>query len=434
MTCIKRLVVDNFQSHEHTAVEFGTGLNVVVGPSDCGKSALVRALRWVLYNEPRGANFIRVGAKVCQVRIELDEGTVVTRLRSRSGKNQYLLKRPGENELVFEGFGSEIPLEIIQATGVRKIFIDERSKAELNLGPQLEGPFLLAENGAVRAKVIGQLGGVHILDWAQRSVHTELRRLREEEKRDQDELLQVAASLRSYEHLPDLEERITQLGELVSRAAEVTEKIAELSALQWECEENKAAITKVEQVLAALAQLKQGEQKYQQLVELSEGFLNLFNLNTEINQVNRQLEKASVVITGTGQVSDMDEYLQRISPLFQEWRDFHQIGQDLGQIARYVRNILFIAERTKELGKVEGHLVNIEEAEHRLNVYRDLWKEWQDHEKSYRGACLAAEHYQREIDQHLRDFRKLLLKLGKCPVCFGELDVDAVNRVLDEYR
>jgi len=29
---------------------------------------------------------------------------------------------------------------------------------ELNFGTQLEGPFLLAENGAVRAKVIGQLG------------------------------------------------------------------------------------------------------------------------------------------------------------------------------------------------------------------------------------------------------------------------------------
>lgn len=47
MSYIKKLVVDNFQSHEHTEVEFGPGLNVIVGPSDHGKSALVRALRWL---------------------------------------------------------------------------------------------------------------------------------------------------------------------------------------------------------------------------------------------------------------------------------------------------------------------------------------------------------------------------------------------------
>ena len=55
MTNIKKIIIDNFQSHEHTEIEFGPGLNVIVGPSDYGKSAVVRALRWVLYNEPRGA-------------------------------------------------------------------------------------------------------------------------------------------------------------------------------------------------------------------------------------------------------------------------------------------------------------------------------------------------------------------------------------------
>ena len=88
----------------------------------------------------------------------MNDGTLITRLRSTTGKNQYLLRKPDGEELVFEGFGNEIPAEIIQASGVRKIFIDEHNKVELNFGAQLEGPFLLAENGAVRAKVIGQLG------------------------------------------------------------------------------------------------------------------------------------------------------------------------------------------------------------------------------------------------------------------------------------
>ena len=419
MSSIKRLVIDNFQSHEHTEVEFGLGLNVVVGPSDFGKSALVRALRWVLYNEPRGANFIRVGSKVCQVKVEMDDGTIVARLRSTTGKNQYLLKMPGEEELVFEGFGSDIPVEIIQATGVRKIVIDERSRVELNLGGQLEGPFLLAENGAVRAKVIGQLGGVHILDWAQRSVNTELRRLGEREKRCQEELGKLSEALKSYDHLPELQEKIEQIGVLVHQAEEDAVKVEELTALQSEWEENRRALAGVERVLAALDQLSQAEVGYRQLEKCSEEHRNLVNLYMEICQVNQQLERADQVLTNTGQVPALNEYLQKVEPLFREWRELSQIAGDLENIAQYLKKTLFITRRTKELGKVEKRLTDIEESRRRWEVYRELWLGWQEHEKAYRGSCLAAERYQKEINRHLLDFREFLLRIGRCPVDAG---------------
>lgn len=434
MNSIKRLIVDNFQSHKHTEVEFGPGLNVIVGPSDFGKSALVRALRWVLYNEPRGANFIRVGSKVCQVKVEMDDGSVVTRLRSTTGKNQYLLKRPGEDELIFEGFGNDVPVEVIQTTGIRKIVIDERSKVELNLGAQLEGPFLLAENGAIRAKVIGQLGGVHILDWAQRSVNTELHRLGEQEKRCQDELQQLSEALKSYEHLPQLQEKIEQIGILVHQIEDAAGKIEELTAIKSEWEENKRALAGVEQVLASMDQLNQAEMGCRQLEKCSEEYRNLVSLYMEICQVNRQLKQADQVIKDTAQVPVVGEYLQRVDPLFREWRELSLIAGDLKNITHYLNKILCITERTKELGKVEKKVADIEEIRRRWDVYRELWLEWQEHEKAYRGSCLAAERYQKEINGHLKEFQELLLRIGKCPVCFGDLDQEAVERVLDEYK
>ncbi len=434
MSCIRRLVIDNFQSHEHTEVEFGSGLNVVVGPSDFGKSALVRALRWVLYTEPRGANFIRAGTKVCQVKVEMDDGAVVTRLRSTTGKNQYLLKRPGEDELVFEGFGNEIPVEIIQVTGVRKIVIDERSKVELNLGAQLDGPFLLSENGAVRAKVIGQLGGVHILDWAQKSVNTELRRFGEQEKRCQEELLRLAEALKSYEHLPELQEKIEQIGVLVCKAEDVAGKIEELTALQSEWEENRRALAGVERVLAALERLEQAETGCRKLEKCSEEYRSLINLFIEISQVNRQVKQADQVIADTAQVPAVGEYLQRVDPLFREWRELSLIAGDLKNIAHYLKKILYITGRTKELEKVEKQLAEIEESRRMWELYLELWQRWQEHDKAYRGSCLAAQRCQKEINRHLLDFREFLLRIGKCPVCFGDLDQEAVERVLNEYK
>lgn len=434
MTNIKKIIIDNFQSHEHTEIEFGPGLNVIVGPSDYGKSAVVRALRWVLYNEPRGSSFIRAGAKVCKVTIELNNGTLITRLRSTTGKNQYLLRKPGKEELVFEGFGNEIPAEIIQTSGVRKIFIDDNNKVELNFGAQLEGPFLLAENGAVRAKVIGQLGGVHIIDLAQRSVNTDLRRLLEQEKRCQQELQQVTEALTAYEHLPELEKRIEQLEVLHQRIENASQMIEELSLLQSEWEENKAALAKNQRVLAAISRLDKAEAEYRKLEKTFDEFRSLITLEMEINQVNLQFERCVQVINETAQVPVIDAHLQKVDPLFQKWRELSRVQVELENIDRYLKKILFIKERTKELEKVENNLEKMEKNGRRLAVYQEMRQEWQELEKTYRGSCLAAERYQKEINQYLEKFREFLLKIERCPVCYGELDQEAVERVLDEYR
>lgn len=481
MNGIKRLIVENFQSHKKTMVEFEQGLNVIVGPSDFGKSALVRALRWVFYNEPRGANFIRAGARVCQVQVEMDDGCVVTRLRSTTGKNQYLLQRCGEDELVFEGFGNEIPVEIMQATGIRKIVVDERYKAELNLGAQLEAPFLLAENGAIKAKVIGQLGGVHILDWAQRSVNTELRRLGEQEKRRRDELEGLAEALKFYAHLPQLQERIRQIEALVHQVEEAAGKIEGLTALKSEWQENLAAVKRVEQVLTALGRLDEAERACRRLAECSVEYGNLLSLHMEIGQANHLLAKAGEILSALNRLEDVDaalrklaeyseEYrnfvglhteishvdrllaqteqvlantrhvpelgdcLQRADPLLREWQELSRIAADLENIDKYLRTVSFITERTKELGKAEKKLAEVEINRKRWDMYLELRQGWQEHEQALRGACLAAERYQKEIDSRLPNFREFLLKIGKCPVCFGKLDTEAVERVMDEYK
>ncbi len=434
MSDIKRLIVDNFQSHLHTEVEFGSGLNVVVGPSDFGKSALVRALRWLLYNEPRGANFIRAGAKVCKVTIEMEDGVKVTRLRSTTGKNQYLLQKPDQEKLVFEGFGSDVPVEIMQATKVRKVVIDEHNKVELNMGAQLDGPFLLAETGAIRAKVIGQLGGVHILDWAQRSVNTELRRLGEQENRSQAELEGISSALESYKHLPELFGKIDQLQTLLRQVEGIREKLLELSALKNEWEENTRARARMEKILAQLKGVEQAEGYYQRLKGYDGERRILMELIADLRRVNKQLHLIDQIITKTSQVPAADDRLEGAIPLFQQWRALSSIAEELQGIARGLQKVLQIAGQTKELALVEEQILKIEADRRRWEAYRQLWQGWREHEQSYQGTCLAAERFQKEIDQHLQDFEKVLLGIGKCPVCFGQLGQDEVERVLDEYK
>ena len=167
MGVISSLTLENFQSHKESKIVFDKGLTVIIGQTDQGKSAIIRALKWVLYNEPRGTDFITAGYRTCRVSLEMNDGTIITRERD-GNRNRYILIREG-NEQIFEGFGHNIPLDIIKAHGIPKVHIDVDTTSMVNLAEQLEAPFLVSENGSNRAKALGRLIGIHIIDAAQRA-------------------------------------------------------------------------------------------------------------------------------------------------------------------------------------------------------------------------------------------------------------------------
>ena len=74
MISITKLTLENFQSHKYTVINFDEGLNSIVGATDSGKTAIFRALKWALYNDPSGDYFIRTGEDYVSVKVELSNG------------------------------------------------------------------------------------------------------------------------------------------------------------------------------------------------------------------------------------------------------------------------------------------------------------------------------------------------------------------------
>jgi chromosome segregation ATPase len=481
MSSLRKLTVENFQSHEHSEVIFGPGLNVIVGPSDFGKSALVRALRWLFYNEPRGANFISVWARTCRITVEMDDGAKIARLRSTAGKNQYILQRPGEDELVYEGFGNEIPHEVVLASQIRKVQVDEHNSVELNFGAQLDGPFLLTENGAVRAKVIGQLGGVHILDWAQKSTATDLHRLREEDGQLVAGIAGIESALGAYTHLPVLETGIKQLEEKVARIEVITAAAASLEELQRQWRESSIVLAEADQALAALSLLERAEERARELesIDLQYGnltaiagdlgqveqqldsargriaalemmgdaeqrsdsletllgnYARMVQLDGEISQAVGQLARAEKVAGLTGAVPEAESAVQRVDALYRQWSELIRAAGDLAAVTASLKNADRIAAQTVHLERIDACLTAAGDGWQKLHSLSELWQDWQEEDRDCQGANLAAERYQKEMEQLLDDYGKLLAHLGRCPVCFGELTPEAVERALFEYR
>src|SRR3954469_19919904 len=73
---ITRITLDNFMSHSHTVIEPAAGLTVILGPNNCGKSAIVSALQTVC-GDHSGDFMVRHGEKECAVTIETEDGHVI---------------------------------------------------------------------------------------------------------------------------------------------------------------------------------------------------------------------------------------------------------------------------------------------------------------------------------------------------------------------
>ena len=225
MNFIEKIILVNFQSHVYSELSLSRGVNVIVGPSDSGKTAIMRALRWNMFNDPSGVEFVREGETEVSVTVRFQNSVEVERRRSRS-KNQYILRRPDEEELVFEGFGKNVPAEIEEAIGIKKIMLDDKKSLPLNFSDQLDGPFLLQETDAYKAQAIGRMVGVDLLDETMRDTLRDKKQISIRREFMEKDLEETEESLNAFSDLDDqnvLREKIKNILSSISELKEKTE-------------------------------------------------------------------------------------------------------------------------------------------------------------------------------------------------------------------
>lgn len=225
MNFIEKIILVNFQSHVYSELSLSRGVNVIVGPSDSGKTAIMRALRWNMFNDPSGVEFVREGESEVSVTVRFQNHVEVERRRSRS-KNQYILRRPDEEELIFEGFGKNVPKEIEEAIGIKKIMLDDKKSLPLNFSDQLDGPFLLQETDAYKAQAIGRMVGVDLLDETMRDTLRDKKQISLRRELMEKDLEETEKTLEAFSDLDDqiiLRERVEKLLNTVSELKEKTE-------------------------------------------------------------------------------------------------------------------------------------------------------------------------------------------------------------------
>lgn len=437
---IKKLSLRNFQSHRESDFEFLPGLNIIVGPSDQGKSAIIRALRWLIYNEPRGTGFIRAGEARCQVAVEMSTGVRVERIREESGKmNRYILEIPGEEPMVFERFNKEVPLEIRQALGINKLVIDRDRSIEINLSSQLEAPFLMEESGANRSKVLGRIANLHIIDAAQRDTIRDIGQANQEIGRLNEEIAEINLGLLDFQDIAEQDILLEEVTAAMDSLRQMEGQYQALQGLRERMTTTLEGMSEASRDLERLAQIDEA-QMIQQTLGVRIGELKQLEAIFAGFQANsRDKAVCEKTISSTSGLESAEVYLDQVRILRQEGFEHQATRKILRSLEADRRSkdneLLGCREDLVKLERIQQFedslqlLVNLERNLEQLNEVHKSHRLLRD---GIDRAESDLKKRQAQIESLADEFGEVLQQAGRCPTCFAEISSDVVERIRRE--
>ena len=332
---IKSIELQNFQSHHSTHIEPAPPgqLTVITGPSDSGKTAIIRALKWLLYNQPAGADFMRTGASMVRISVKFADGNIVTRERT-AATNRYKILQPGaEKPEVFEGFGATVPLEIQEITGVRTVKIADLDLM-LNLSEQLDGPFLGQKSisSPARAKILGKLAGTEEIDVAGASVGKDLYRRGQDEKRLAAEIEELAARIEEFAWIEELGEKIAALENLAARIKEQRELLVTLEEKRSELLRIQAEMNATQKVLKRWTVLPAIEAAVKEAEVAAVRCKMLKTLGVKLTDIQYGIEEAQEMIYRLRGLEAAEKVVQQTAQKFDRAKQLHRLDSKLGHV------------------------------------------------------------------------------------------------------
>jgi DNA repair protein SbcC/Rad50 len=428
----QKLVIENFQSHQYTEIDFAQGVNVFVGPSDSGKSAILRALRWLLFNIPRGTEFMRVGAKECRVTLLLQDGAKITRVRGIS-VNRYLLHTTDGEEQIFEGFGSTVPQEITKAHDMQAITLDQKEILP-HFGTQLESPFLLFESDRTKANMIGRISGAQLIDQAlkkanhdRQSAHHEVKQLEQQRIRSQEKLQQ-------YENLSLLEDGLRQAEKMYEEVSMKRKRVEALSQCHRQLEATHAKKQFLLTVIQKWARLPQAEQllfelekkknHYQQLLRSYERWCKI---TAEKDQWQTVIEQSTSLPLACQSITAIEMkmlHFRQLLPLHLKWK---QQKQQKEHLQDRIQGLVHIPMLEEQVQRVEAKAIH-------LKSFIQFAKQLSD----VRDRIEVGERFCQEKNSEIADltgeWAQLLQEMEKCPTCGSPIQRSMVEYIIAEYR
>jgi len=281
---LERIQLRNFQCHEDLRIVFDPQVTTIVGPSDVGKSAVLRALRWVAENRPSGDAFVRDGESTCSVSLWLNDRKVTR--RKGKGTNEILLDKQ-----VFKAFGADVPEPIA----------DLLNTGDVNFQAQHDSPFWFSLTAGQVSRELNSVINLDMIDKTLSGVASSLRKARAVEDVCRDRLDETQKQIEELDWVPMMVEEYGILEDLEKAAWELGASVLSLQTIVEEGRECKkkasAEIPDLSELEGLRAEvIRSTEEVFAFSLKIEEGNAlsdEMMNRGKEVEELKQRLEEES---------------------------------------------------------------------------------------------------------------------------------------------
>ena len=213
---LKKIRIRNFQAYEDKTFHFDPGVTTILGKSDVGKTAILRALRWVCLNKPRGDGFVRHGASFVKVTIWIDNH-IISRKKSKK-ENIYIL-----DGVILKNDSStnSIPEEIQAILNV----------GEENFQKQMDPPFWFSLSAGQVSKELNKIINLNLIDSSLQRSKSKVKKAKDRLIYCEDDLQTIRTKLKELNWVPELMKDVNRITLLQEARAKGEVKVKELESI-----------------------------------------------------------------------------------------------------------------------------------------------------------------------------------------------------------
>jgi len=293
---IKSVEINNFQSHARSTLEFSPGVNIIIGSSDSGKSAIIRALRWLVWNRPSGDAIKSSwgGSTSVSIQTEMHQ---ISRIKDK--QDSYLLTHDDGNDTEFKAIGTSVPEEISRILNIN----------EINLQQQLDSPFLLSKSPGEVATHFNKVAKLDMIDKGVQNINSWIRALTSDIKYKTGQKIDLEQQSLTFVHLEKFEMELEVFEELEKQRRSVGNSFSKLLTI---CTKYQEVDTEI-QVMQSYLKYEKPVNALLKDIEISQTLnkekKKLKGLIGSIGLINKEIQSAQTIITFEKQV---DRILQII--------------------------------------------------------------------------------------------------------------------------
>jgi len=209
---IRRITLENFMSHVHTVIEPAAGLTVIVGPNNCGKSAIVAALQCLSYGA-YGKPFVRHGCRFAKVTVDTGEGDRIEWMRENDSVT-YTINGVKTHRGV-------VPDDLPKLLRINKVKADDdESEFDIHFAEQKQPIFLLGKAKDAALFFASSSDAGYLLRM-QQNWKTRIRDRRSEANRLSENLTADRVRYEGYTPLTDIEPAMKEIEAQYAELAEI---------------------------------------------------------------------------------------------------------------------------------------------------------------------------------------------------------------------